>query len=345
MREIGSEFWEIEEKFLYKKGSLKYFEKIGKDIKYLMSGRTAIDYILNEIVDNIKTVYMPEYCCNSMIQPFIDRGYNIRYYKIDLINNKYYIDERFNCSIFFGMSYFGYEMSNMDKYIKKFKKRNIIVIEDITHRIFCDNNYCKDSDYLIASLRKWLPIYTGAIAINNNDKFTNEINKFKINNKLVNYKKKAMNLKRKFIYNINLNNKEKFINLFNKSNQLINNYKNKKIDKYSLKILNQIDIEYIRNKRIENAKIIEQEISDNKNIKLVFKYKQGDCPLFVPVILENRDIIRKRLIDYNVYCPIHWPNFNNSTNEIYQKELSLICDQRYSKEEITSEITLLCENL
>ncbi len=171
MKEIGSEFWQIESENLTKKRDLKYFEDLGIDVKYLMSGRTAIDYILKNIVDKKKIVYMPNYCCSSMVQPFIDNGYNIEYYKVDLIKKRYYINDKFNCSIFFAMSYFGYEDSNMDDYIKKFKTNNVVVLEDITHRIFCQKNHCEEADYLIASLRKWFPIYTGAIAVNKNCNF------------------------------------------------------------------------------------------------------------------------------------------------------------------------------
>ena len=52
------------------------------------------------------------------------------------------------------MNYFGYNDSSMDNYIKKFKERNIIVIEDITHRLLCNKNHSQNSDYLICSLRK-----------------------------------------------------------------------------------------------------------------------------------------------------------------------------------------------
>ena len=61
MKEIGSEFWQIESENLTKKRDLKYFEDLGIDVKYLMSGRTAIDYILKNIVDKKKIVYMPNY--------------------------------------------------------------------------------------------------------------------------------------------------------------------------------------------------------------------------------------------------------------------------------------------
>lgn len=344
MKEIGSEFWKIND-IVERKNDSIFLDEIGKDIKYLMSGRTAIDYILNNINDIKKIVYMPEYCCGSMVQPFIDNGYRIDYYKVDLIHNIYYINELQECSIFFGMSYFGYNDSNMDKYIEKFKEKNVIVIEDITHRLLSKKNHSEKSDFLIASLRKWFPIYTGAIAVNKNCNFKINVDNYTINEELVKYKKQAMQLKREYIHDTNVDSKDNFLDLFNKSNKLIVDYKNKKMDEESIQMLKNIDVEYIIEKRISNTKIIEENFINNDNVKLLYNYKNGDCPLFVPIILKNRDNIRKKLIKNNIFCPVHWPKFNNSNNELYANELSLICDQRYTKEDMQREVKILFENI
>lgn len=273
MKEIGSEFWKIDNKDLVEKSNIEYFTNLGIDTKFLMSGRTAIDYVLKNIVDKIKIVYMPNYCCNSMVQPFIDNGYNIKYYKVDLINKKYYIDEKFNCSIFYGMSYFGYEDSNMDNYIKKFKIKNVIVLEDITHRILCKKNHCEKSDYLIASLRKWFPIYTGAIAVNKDYLFKKDINQYSVDEKLVMYKKEAMNLKQKYISGETKIDKKRFLELYNKSNEMIKDYINKKIDNESLEILKYIDIQKYIEQRVKNVQVLEKKISEINNVRLLFRYK------------------------------------------------------------------------
>lgn len=273
MKEIGSEFWKINNNDLVKKSNIEFFTNLGIDTKFFMSGRTAIDYVLKNIEDKIKIVYMPNYCCNSMVQPFIDNGYNIKYYKVDLINKKYYIDEKFNCSIFYGMSYFGYEDSNMDNYIKKFKIKNVIVLEDITHRILCKKNHCEKSDYLIASLRKWFPIYTGAIAVNKDYLFKKDINQYSVDEKLVRYKKEAMNLKQKYISGETKIDKKKFLELYNKSNEMIKDYINKKIDNESLEILKYIDIQKYIEQRVRNVQVLEKKISEINNVRLLFRYK------------------------------------------------------------------------
>ena len=338
MREIGSEFWTVD--IIHKDNDLEFL-KIGQDQKFVMSGMTAIDFVLKDINDNKKIVYMPDYCCESMIKPFIDNGYQIKYYASDVINNKYDIDISFDCSIFFAMSYFGYNSSNMDNYIKEFSDRNIIVIEDITHRLLCDKNYCNNSTYLIASLRKWFPIISGGIAIKMHDEFKNNIDHYVIDEKFVEIKEKAMNLKREYILG-NSNNKDEFLELFAIANSMIQNYANKMIDEKSLSILRNLDIESIKERRINNCKLIDERIKNIKNIRLLYNYHEGDCPLFVPIMLNNRDNIRKKLIVKNIYLPIHWPNIGLE-NDIYNLELSLINDQRYSGKDIIEYINTFIE--
>lgn len=339
MKEFGSEFWSVDET-----DNTSDFEilNLGKDQKLFMSGRTSVDYILSDIDDSKKIVYMPNYCCESMIKPFEDNGYKISYYTADVINNKYDIDINFDCSIFYAISYFGYNISNMDDYIEKFAKRNIIVLEDITHRLLCDKNHCTKSTYLTASLRKWFPIISGAIAINMNNNFKNSINNYEINEKFVKLKEKAMNLKKDYIEN-NSDTKKVFLELYNQANHMIEDYRFKKIDNKSINILKKLNIESIKNTRINNCKLIEKKLRNNKNIKLLYKYNQGDCPLFVPIILNNRDDIRKKLTTNNIYLPIHWPNKKNINNDIYDLELSLINDQRYTEKDIEIYIDKLIE--
>lgn len=329
MREIGSEFWSID--IDTDKNNIDYL-KIAKDNKLLMSGRSAIDFVIKDINISNGIVYMPNYCCESMVEPFISNSYNIEYYDVDIINNKYIIDMNKECDIFFAMSYFGYNKANMDKYIKNFARKNIIVIEDITHRLLCNNNYCKESTYLVASLRKWFPIITGGIAICVGNKFNISTNSYSVNKELIKKRRLAMDLKRDYLNGLNVD-KERFLKLYSDSNNMFKKYSSMKIDELSLDILKKIDIDRVKNTRINNTEIIEKML-DNSNIKLLYKLEDGDCPLFVPVLLDNRDIIRKKLIDNNIYLPIHWPNFNNFNNDIYNLELSLVCDQRYNNNDI-----------
>lgn len=156
--EIGSEYWECEEKLNLNNTS---FWKIGKDNKFTLSGRTSIYYVLEDIIlkNKIKKAYLPSYSCDSMAQPFLDLGIEITYYEVYYDKGlKYNINLDEDIDIFFAMNYFGYSSTNMDVYIKKFKEKGKIVIEDITHSILSSKKYSEYSDYLVGSLRKWFPI-------------------------------------------------------------------------------------------------------------------------------------------------------------------------------------------
>ncbi len=79
----------------------------------------------------------------------------------------------------------------------------------------------------------------------------------------------------------------------------------------------------------------------NSKVQLLYKLAPGDCPLFVPIIIDDRDNKRKKLINNQIYLPVHWHNELNIDNKIYEKELSLVCDQRYNEEDIKEYIDTL----
>lgn len=345
--EIGSEFW-LEDK------KIEQYE-IQNDNKklFLLSGRTAIDYVL-DIIENkkINKAYLPSYCCQSMIDPFKDRNIQIDFYTVKFENGNfvYDIDCNKNCDIFFAMNYFGFNQYNMDYYIEQFKKRNICVIEDSTHSILSKRKYNKKSDFVVASLRKWFPIISGGLLINqSNYNIEKNIHKLKNNEDYIYLKKNAMIEKNSYILEEKKNNKNQFLNEFSRANEILDHdYKLYKIDKISYSILKNINIEEIINQRRKNAEVIYKYLKKQSKIQYLTKLNfNEDIPLFVPVFLPNaeRNELKKILIENNIYCPNHWkiPKQieNNTQKNIYNIELSLICDQRYDNIDIESYINAI----
>lgn len=63
--------------------------------------------------------------------------------------------------------------------------------------------------------------------------------------------------------------------------------------------------------------------------------------MFVPVLVPGgkRDELRRYLIKNEIYCPVHWPvsdyhRLDNKEQFIYDNEISLVCDQRYTEEDM-----------
>lgn len=234
----------------------------------------------------------------------------------------------------------------MDEYIKKFKEKGKIVIEDITHSVLSQKSHSEYSDYLVGSLRKWFPISSGAIAACMNSNFELDLRNDS-NEELINLKNKAMQNKKNYIKTED-GSKEEFLNQYAESNKILEkDYQDYSIDLKSFEIIMGIDLEKIKSKRKENAKTIYEKLKSNFNIRfLVEEYDEEDCLLFVPILMNNetRNNLRKFLISKNVFLPVHWP-LDEKINNIFDRELSLICDQRYEKEQIEEYIDLIINYL
>ena len=105
----------------------------------------------------------------------------------------------------------------------------------------------------------------------------------------------------------------------------------------------RIDLEKIKKQRKENVKIIYEKLKNIFEISFLFEYyTEEDCLLFVPILLKNeiRNDLRSFLTNENVFLPVHWP-LEKKINNIFEKELSLVCDQRYKKEQIEEYIELI----
>lgn len=352
MKEVGSEFaisdfpQEIVENSVY-----KWISGLGYDQKFLFSGRTAIDYVLQDVQLKLNSVYMPSYCCNSMLQPFIDRGIEIEFYNVAFEDGdvNYEIDYTKQVDLFFGMSYFGFDCSNMDAIISSFRMNGVIVIEDITHRLFSTPNHCVDSNYLVASIRKWLPVPTGGVAIKLDTSF-NGIRLKQIPAEVLDKKVKAMKKKNNYLINKKDElEKREFLALFSDFNTDIKKlYRNRAIDFWSERVLKNTDISKIRIARIQNALYVYNNFKDNRSMELIFNKldPEKDCPLFIPIRMRNntRNQLKEFFVGSSIYCPIHWPlseivdNDNNVDTSIYEQEISLICDQRYGLSEMQFQL-------
>src|SRR5699024_210390 len=105
------------------------------DIKYLMNGRGAINHLLNELKISNRTVYLPSYLCESVIQPFEEHNYSVYFYDIndDLTIDIESISFEKSVGIFFVLSYFGFNTHENFREIRGKFNKSTVIIEDTTH--------------------------------------------------------------------------------------------------------------------------------------------------------------------------------------------------------------------
>lgn len=340
MREIGSEF---EWKDIPSDNCNSFCFRGVNDYAFTFSGRTSLEIILKNIPE-AKKALLPSYCCKSMIEPFQNAGMDICFYRVNC-NEQLAIDLRIpdDVDTLLWCNYFGYSVKMPNLY--SFKQRGGIVIEDITHSFFSKEPYHLQSDFLVASIRKWLPMLCGGYCAQIKGKLEVKPTKYPPEN-FLKEKKSAMILKKKYLTNGDEKKKSVFMPMFSHSNAWLgDNYSNLKMDLESEQIITHVDMEYIRKCRIKNASVLHEGLKSSDLIKPLFLEQNMDCPLFVPVVIENgkRDFIQRKLIENGIFCPIHWPKPNTECkSDLYEVELSLICDQRYNEQDMQRIISVLC---
>lgn len=361
--EIGSFFWlSAEEQLLGQTGSKELLpgQRVGNegpvawlpsraDSCFAISGRAAIAVALRDILKyrSIKKVYLPSYCCVSMLQAFTDRGMTVRFYEVRFENGSfsYQIPDVDNASIVLIMSYFGMDIPAERKAITALREKGAVVIEDITHTLLDERAASEEADYLVASLRKWFAIAAGGWVAKRSGMLVEKPN-LESNHAV---QEKIAGMREKYEYlSGRITSKEHFLNVQAKfDNDLIHADSLLQIDDLSSTLLRQADVPAIVRQRRENAAYLLQELTKLKTDRIelpAFDLKEA-TPLFVPVFLkhEDRNALRAYLIQRGIYCPVHWPEVMGATVGVRDTELSLICDQRYSEGDMAEIIACISE--
>lgn len=331
--EIGSEFWiESEPDVLL----------TVRDGLYCLSGRTAIDLILQDILKNksVKRVAVPAWCCDSMIAPFLDRGVEVEFYDISFADGQLvcHIDDTKGSDVFYLTNYFGYENMPPIEMVRRIKEQGSIIIYDRTHSFLMEDElYRLLADYSFASIRKWMGVIGGAV-VEGVD--TPEM----INCPFVPIKELSMRDKYRYLLGERIIRKDDFLSAFGEfSHCLTTDYRDYRMDDLSYTLYKSEDLKEMKLKRRENATFIHENL---KGLQFVCKLTEDAVPLFVPVLFETkeqRDTVRRKLIEQQIYCPVHWPQpvqipAGYQVNDIVDRELSLLCDQRYGLKEMKKQI-------
>jgi len=353
MREIGSEF---EKRGFPEMGNNEFPEwlSFGEESRLTFSGRSATVAALQDILAGRAAgkALLPSYCCDSMVLPFIRKGYEIVFYDVYPAGAekgiKVSFDGLMDADVLLLCRYFGYQSKYPSEELRLFQKNGGIIIEDITHSLFCTAPCFAYSDYFIASIRKWGPLVSGGLYCTNRETECGTWNNPP--DTYVEKKKEAMLLKAEYMKGGTEEDKARFRKLFQECNdELESNYSKTAIDGVSQELLNRWDAEYVRKKRRHNSAILHEMLEKIHSIEFLFGLREGDCPLFVPILVADgkRDTLRQFLIRNGVYCPAHWPlvdvhtRISEKAKELYQCELSLVCDQRYGEEDMLREASLV----
>ena len=318
MKEIGSEFWDVPK-------AEKETALFPEYAQWFLSGRTALKAIIQDL-KGCRTAAIPSWCCDSMIKPFLDAGIEIRFYPV-YWEKRLVRELRLDCDALLLMDYFGYTEEAFDR-----GSYQGTIIRDVTHSCFSFSY--EDADYYFGSLRKWCGVWTGGYAWKK-DRKSLPAGQAE-DREYTALRKEAMQEKEAYIRGAS--NDKEYLKLFEEAEGMLDSAGIVSADSRDVLLARKLDTETIRKHRRLNAQVLRGAFSD---MLLFPDMKETDCPMFVPVLIPDnkRNELRKYLIEKGIYCPIHWPKSSlhqsdSRTEAIYQNELSLVCDQRYTQEDM-----------
>lgn len=328
-KEIGSEFWNA--------GPRR------RDSVYLLSGRTALEYIIRDIlkIHTVSSVLLPSYCCHTMIEPFCRHGISIRFYDVFFDGSEGITAEIPTIQedeIFYYLTYFGFGKINGIP-IERIRNESEVIIEDCTHS-WLTGKQLECSDYSYTSYRKW----TGFSGIANASKSSGCFAEIPCerNEVYCEMRRRAYAMKQDYIEN-GTGEKQAFLSLFGEAEELLEeNYVGYLPEDQAVVELLNFDMNRTRDTRRRNATVLLNGLKRIPEISvLCSEMSDSDSPLFVPILVPyDRTGLRKYLIEKSIYCPIHWPlsSYHEGISErakmIYEQELSLLCDQRYDEDDM-----------
>ena len=340
-QEIGGDFSSYERRENKEKIRNVFQYLNGFSTKYFDSGRSALKAFLAN--KQYRKVLLPGYICESVRDCF-SKECDIEYYRVDCNIKIDWQDLLKKCESGVDLVYLhffnGYIDSeyDFDALLKLKQKFGFVILEDTTHSFF--TSPCLVGDYCVCSLRKWFPIADGGVLYSKNDIIVSDLPECEWADK----KRAAMLEKKNYLQGVS-GDKQSFLAVFSATERALD----EQISIYqasqaSLETLKCIDCDTLMECRKRNFSFLQKGI----NNKAVACNGINQVPLFFTMIQEDRDELRRFFIEHDIYCPIHWPLYDELENledavRIYKTELSIPIDQRYDEKDMEYICQKYCE--
>ncbi|MFR3567543.1 MAG: hypothetical protein ACLTUR_06055 [Paraclostridium sordellii] len=312
MKEIGG-YFELE-----KLVDNEYY----KNMVRLNNGRNSLIYILKS--QKIKKVYLPFYLCDSVSKKVIQEGYEVDYYNIDEKFNPIFDKKLKKDEYLYIVNFYG-QINNERLFQFKEKYKRIII--DNTHAFYQKPILDIDTIY---SCRKFFGVPDGAYL------YTNK----KLNETLeIGDSKDRI----KHLVGRLSGTASDFYNDFQKSDKELETEKLKCMSIFTKTILGAIDYQKVKETRNINYNILHESLKGVNKLNI----EKIDGAFSYPLLLDNGETVRKKLIDKKIYISMLWPNVSECVSEDsieykYSKNiLPIPCDQRYSSNDMNYIVDIL----
>lgn len=302
---------------------------------YTDSGRSAARLLSAALPEG--PVLLPAYICGSVCDCF--SGRLLRFFRLTETLQFDWEDlfRHLDGSAVLYLHYFNGalpEESHLRHLRAEAQRRGIVIVEDSTHSIF--SAPLTIGDYGVCSLRKWFPIPDGGVLYGN--RLPTIPRPVQGDAPRCPEIYQAMEWKARYLQggepeSLNLAYRAAFTA---GEHSLDRQQRCYRLSAASRAVLEDCSVGAIAAARRENYRVLQRALRSLPGLRPVGIPGEGDCPLFFPVRLNNRDEVRSHLQSEKIYCPVHWPMEgvlaeNRESVQYSHEELSLPIDQRYGK--------------
>lgn len=303
-------------------------------------------------------VLLPAYLFQELLDPFLESGIKVKYYKVgkDLSLDAADVKKKMSAKtkVLLIIHYFGFPQKVDGLESIRQSHPDCAIMEDVTLSFLTcglDSSLGRFGDYCFNLYLKQVPMPDGSALIINNPSGTVTQDKWRLlaaRRTCLRYM--AMNLKNIYL-KTHLVPKGLYRWFFNRAGLLQNERPlTGRISCLSRWLLDKHDYDSAIVRRRHNYNYL-QENWQSKELKPLFpKLPEKVCPLGFIVLAKNRDRIRRQLAEAGIYCPAHWLPSTDKSGErlpadIGQKEypasweaaakiMMIPIDQRYGVREM-----------
>jgi len=307
-----------------------YLNKSLKHINFFSTGRDAIFSLVHSL--GIKRIWLPHFLCKTIYDPVFATGTKILFFEQenDLSISQESLNKIEEGDTVYIINYFG--IIRQSEY-EKLKMKNVKIISDICHSLINTDEVkyvFNRSHFVVMSLRKMGPFPDGAFVGSNNINVPSPKDSIRED---FSFQRAGAMLSRFYSKVCNYISDENF-KILTKMEDMLSDTKEYgyKMTFSSKQMMKRFDIKraYLMTKN--NFTYLNNNIIRKSTVKI---YNEQFLSQFFVLLFNqknDRDFIRNRLANYQIFCPIHW-NMSWLTKDegISSKLLSLHCDYRYSE--------------
>lgn len=344
-REIGSNFWINPHESLSDKtlSSPTAFGCDGSDYAWLSTGRSAIRFVIKAIEERHpgwhRSVVLPPFTCHTVIEPFVEAGYEIHYYSVDELLNAQSAELQacvrlHDASVLLFHRYYGFDtLHEADELCNSLRDIGIVTIEDCTQCLYSSFKKSQ-ADYFVGSIRKWTGTPDGGFAVCREGFFHNK--PCDTDRQLESAKVKASYAKYKYLFE-NIGSKDAFLAQYREAEDILSEQEGfYTLSETSRRLQADLDKEWLKETRRVNYQILLDELKPSKaRLPLFNSMEVDEVPLYFPLWVDDRRRLQTHLAQHAIFAPVVWPKTEGmggvcpAAERAYEHLLCIPIDQRY----------------